>query len=321
MKNKKFDNGMVLGKFMNTHEGHVSMIKYALSKCDHVTVYVCYEPNEIVSIHSRVRWLEQTFFKSEVTVRMFKYKDYGLSDKEESCRDVSKDYATVMRSLEPEIDAIIGSEEYIHYVAEYWGITPIIYDKARAITPCSSTQVRNGDFQYYTKEAKFEEIKKLYIVGAESCGKTTLTEKFKGVVESAREFDNLLDVTFTDITNYALLHEIRINQYVASSKVDKVVIDSSAITSATYQQEWFNDIHPLVSYMLECEIGYYVVVYPNKTIPWVDDGTRLMNDYRDRVRFCDAMVELLEFHEKSFEIINGTFNENEKSVEQILEKL
>ncbi|MEL7162964.1 MAG: adenylyltransferase/cytidyltransferase family protein, partial [Bacteroidota bacterium] len=132
-------NGLVLGKFMPLHRGHLTLIDFALTYCDRLTVLLCAEANEPISGADRERWLRTTYAKHpRVTVRRFDYVDDDLPATSESSRAISALWTERLRMLAPETEMIIGSEDYVRYVAEIWGIHHRIFDLDRRTIPISA---------------------------------------------------------------------------------------------------------------------------------------------------------------------------------------
>jgi len=52
--------GLVLGKFMSIHLGHLALIRYARRHCDRLLVLVCANDREPIPGPLRRRWAEQT---------------------------------------------------------------------------------------------------------------------------------------------------------------------------------------------------------------------------------------------------------------------
>jgi HTH-type transcriptional repressor of NAD biosynthesis genes len=52
--------GFVFGKFLPFHKGHEAMIKFALTKCDFLTVLVCCSDKESIPDTFRKSWIEKT---------------------------------------------------------------------------------------------------------------------------------------------------------------------------------------------------------------------------------------------------------------------
>ena len=53
--------GLVLGKFMPLHAGHLALVQFALKRCDTLNVVLCSHNKEPINGEVRLKWLEVTF--------------------------------------------------------------------------------------------------------------------------------------------------------------------------------------------------------------------------------------------------------------------
>ena len=53
--------GLVFGKFMPLHKGHLALIDFALKHCTHLTIILCYTNNEPIKGEIREQWLRKAF--------------------------------------------------------------------------------------------------------------------------------------------------------------------------------------------------------------------------------------------------------------------
>ena len=59
MKNNKI--GLVFGKFLPVHNGHIALIRNAQSQCDRLYVLLCVGPDEPIPGKKRLEWLLDLF--------------------------------------------------------------------------------------------------------------------------------------------------------------------------------------------------------------------------------------------------------------------
>ena len=114
----------------------------------------------------------------------------------------------------PDIDIFFSSEKYGIYVAEFLKVQHIGFDMNRNTFPISSSQIRKRPSKYWNfipAVAKPFFVKKIAIVGSESTGKSTLTEKLANhyntqfVAEMARNIVcHSNDCTYEDLENIAV---------------------------------------------------------------------------------------------------------------------
>ena len=305
----KHKHSLVLGKFLDFHVGHEMLIRHAISLADQTTVLLCIAEGDRVPFTDRHQWITNTFGKSIELILVDQARE-GLEAKEESDRDVSASWATWVLSKLPSVDLLVGSEDYVQFMGEAGNLYYAIYDKERTITPCSSTSVNSGDYKYRAHTAKSTLATKVYFVGPESTGKSIATKMLSGrlgceyVSESARDFLSD-DGTFSldDLPIFALAHELAVRVAVRDATSTIFLVDSSVVTTIAYSEEQFGLRDSILQDLLNDENGLYLVFTPE--VPWINDGTRLMESIKDREDFFDHTIELLEDYGKRFTIING----------------
>lgn len=314
---------LVLGKFMNFHKGHEALIRFAQTKGEVVRVIICATHTDRVRPFARLRDIKKTFGNS-IIPEIFYYESCNLSGKEESDMEVSRAWAEVIHSAWPKVEAVIGSEKYIDYMASAGYFKGIMYDIDRSINSTSSTKVSQGAFHNYSHESKARILKhrKVYIVGPESSGKTTLSgwlsEKLvsEHVCESARDYMNE-DGSFSqsDLTIFSLAHELSIRLGVQYARWDSMIIDSSAVTTVVYAMMSDMTSERITTTLLAEEKGLYLVMSPE--VPWINDGTRHMNKLEDREDFFNRTISILRELDKDYVVIRGT--DYDKRAQEALE--
>lgn len=313
---KKYECSFVLGKFMDAHVGHEALIHFTIAQAKNTVVLVCGTESDRNPIAEREKWLLDTFGNT-ITLRTIDINKEGLSGKEESDRGVSAGWANWVTKEYPEVDLLVGSEDYVRYMAEHAKLDYKIFDQERKAFPISSTKVNSGQHWRRIDAAKHAKAKKVIIVGPESCGKTTAAVDInycmglhnEAVVERARDYLNPLGgYSLKDLESFALAQELAIRRAVSNSFNPILIIDSSAVTTKAYQISRFGKQEKgLVDHLLEEEAkdeSLYLLFTPET--PWVDDGTREMGDDRDRWELFSLMRHILNTMGAKYAIISGT---------------
>ena len=108
----------VFGKFLPFHKGHEAMIRFALTKCDFLTVLICCSDKESIPASTRQKWLKQTFEKEDnIEIRCLSYQESELPNTSESSMDVSRIWSKTFKQLFPDYALLVSSEAYGAYVA------------------------------------------------------------------------------------------------------------------------------------------------------------------------------------------------------------
>ncbi|MGG9970189.1 AAA family ATPase [Ferruginibacter sp. SUN002] len=315
----------VFGKFLPFHKGHEAMINFALSNCDFLTVLVCCSDKENIPDTVRKSWIEKTFENEKrVEVRTFNYLESELPNTSETSESVSKIWADIFKKQLPDYSLLITSEEYGNFVAAFMNIQHIAFDIPKKLFPVSATAVRKDVFanwKFLPDSVKPDFAIKVVILGTESTGKTTLTEKLAKhfncnlVLEAAREIiANSNSFSFDDLHLVATEHAKRIGK---TSLADSplVIIDTDIHTTKSYSRFTFEK-------ELEISADIYnsnranIYLYLNNDVEYLQDGTRLSEaernllDLSHRQVLTDHNIDILE--------IKGNWDERfEKAVEQV----
>jgi len=277
-------NGLVLGKFMPLHRGHLALINFALTQCRQLTILLCVEASEPISGDDRERWLRGTYANHpSITLRRFDYTDADLPGTSVSSRSVSQLWTARLRELVPETSVIIGSEDYVRYVADSWGIEHRIFDVERTTVSISATDIRTSPYRYrhfLAPAARTDFIQRIVFHGTESTGKSTLVQHLAAcyntiyVPETAREV-----VEHTDTVVYDDLKRIADRQaeaiQAALPQADGVLfIDTDVFTTLAYSRYLFGRELSLRTTWLTAAKND-LCLFTRADAPYVQDGTRL----------------------------------------------
>lgn len=282
---KRPKHALVLGKFMPLHAGHQALIAFAQTQADHLTVLLCAEAMEPIAGEARERWLRLSYADHpRITIKRVDYRDEDLPATSVSSRDVSALWTHRLQEWVPETEVIIGSEDYVRYVAEIWGISFRIFDAPRAAVPVSATMIRQAPYRYrklLAPAARPDFVQRIVLHGTESTGKSTLTQHLATqyqtafVPETAREV-----VEHTDTVVYEDLIRIAERQAEAIQATiplaDGVLfIDTDVYTTLAYSRYLFSKELPLRPYWVAAADNH-LCLFTQSDAPYVQDGTRLL---------------------------------------------
>jgi HTH-type transcriptional repressor of NAD biosynthesis genes len=315
----------VFGKFLPFHKGHEAMIKFALTKCDFLTVLVCCSDKESIPDTLRKTWIEKAFEKeNNIEIRTFNYLESELPNTSTSSESVSKIWADVFKKQLPDYSLLITSEEYGNFVAAFMNIQHIAFDIPKKLYPVSATAVRNDIFnywQYVPDSVKPDLLLKVVILGTESTGKSTLTKKLAKyfncsfVSEAGRDIiANSNTFTFDDLSLVATEHAKRIEKSILSNS-PLVIIDTDIHTTKSYSLFTFEKELEISSDLYNSNRAN-IYLYLNNDVEYLQDGTRLSEAERNLLDLSHRQV--LTDHNIDIIEIKGDWNERfEKAVEQI----
>jgi HTH-type transcriptional repressor of NAD biosynthesis genes len=327
-REKSMIRAFVFGKFLPFHKGHEALIRFALTKCDFLTVLVCCSDKEKVPAPVRENWIRQAVTPfTNVEVTSYNYLESELPNTSVTSEYVSKLWSEQFKILFPYYDLVITSEEYGNYVASFMGIRHIAFDIPKRLFPVSSTAVRLDPFTYWKylpDSVKPYFAIKVIILGTESTGKTTIAERLAEyyqcslVKEAGREFvgnSNLIKTE--DLQIVALEHAKLIDEAVLGNH-PLIIIDTDIHITISYSKFVFGDTLVVDDRIYESNKGH-LYLYLTNDIDYVQDGTRLSKDDRDSLDLSHR--EILNQHGIGIIEIGGSLEERMHRAVLLINKL
>jgi len=322
---KPYNVGVTAGKFYPPHMGHHGLIDELSSQCDVGYVLVVYRHDEKPDIDLRLKWLE-TEHAGQGNLVFIPVSDIPGHD------DDSVAWARYTREVLPEgiaIDAVFTSENYGDTWAAELGCKHVQFDLARESWPVSGTAVRldpYSNWEYLGWDARQYYAMRVCIVGGESVGKSTMTERLakyfrtKSVEEYGRTYVERHGVDPKDPVIWpAILHnQPRLEDEAAYASNGLVFCDTDLITTMIWYERWVHDGKQLSAekdpmywaiYREAARRRYdlYILLHHEDT-DWVQDGTRTESEHR--AWFTNRIKEELLFHACPLrEIKGGTWDE------------
>lgn len=308
----------VFGKFLPFHKGHEAMIRFAMTECDCLSVLICGSDRETVSCDTRKKWISQTFpDQPNLDIQIFEYKESEYPNTSVSSQSVSRVWATKFKELFPGHSLLITSEPYGNFVADYMNIKHIPFDIERMTYPVSSSLISGNlavNWHFLPDSVKPDYVVKIAILGTESTGKTTLTEKLAGyyncgcVLEAGRELiPNSKSFEYNDLYTVANEHAKNIRKAVLDNPL--IIIDTDIHITKSYAKFMFNKDLQVSEDIYDANKSN-LYLYLNNDVNFIQDGTRL--DERERnlldishrrtlINHCVSFVEITGNWQQRFE--------------------
>jgi HTH-type transcriptional regulator, transcriptional repressor of NAD biosynthesis genes len=307
--------GLVLGKFLPLHKGHIALINFARQHCDFLYIIICFTKKEIVEGLVRKQWLyEELRLCDNISLISFPYDDNILPNSSESSRDVSKIWAVELKKIVPDTDVVFTSEPYGNFLAEYMNIEHIVFDEKRIAIPISATMINNNPIKYWDYLADSTKpwfVKKIVLLGSESTGKSTLAEKLAKyfntpfVPEMARDIiEKTEECTFEHLKEIAILHAKRIGLAVGESN-KLLFMDTDINITKSYSKFLFDKeliVEPWITEANKADLYLFL----ETDCPFVQDGTRLTE--KERNSLSSFHKEQLIKNNIDFIAIGGDWN-------------
>jgi HTH-type transcriptional repressor of NAD biosynthesis genes len=315
----------VFGKFMPFHKGHEAMIRFALTKCDFLTVLICVSDQETMPAVLRKSWLDETFREEQrVEIVTYHYDENILPSTSVTSESVSEVWAVAFKELLPDYSILVTSEPYGELVAGFMGITHIPFDPERKQVPVSATMVRNNLWEawsYLPDSVKATMVKKVVILGTESTGKTTLTGRlathFKAaaVREAGRDIvEDSNDFNMEDLYAIATAHAKNIQ----AADAPLLIIDTDIHITISYGEYVFGQtMHVDKEILAVNKADLYL--YLENDVPFVQDGTRI--DEAARNELDGSHRQVLEKYGIQYEVISGDWEERFEQAVALINRL
>jgi NadR type nicotinamide-nucleotide adenylyltransferase len=164
--------GLVWGKFLPLHAGHLHLIEQARAKCDRLVVVLGARHDEPWTREQRYAWLVDALpgvdVRSHDSALPIDYDDPAVWDA----------HITELRTVLPErVDRVFTSEKYGEELARRLDAEHVCVDLDRTSFPVSGTAVRAdlaGHWSLLPPAVRASLCTRIVVLGAESTGTTTL---------------------------------------------------------------------------------------------------------------------------------------------------
>jgi HTH-type transcriptional regulator, transcriptional repressor of NAD biosynthesis genes len=316
--------GLVIGKFMPLHLGHVALIRFAAGQCDELIVSMSYTLHDPIDAGLRFNWICE-HFQNDPHIKPFMIAD-DFDDESLPLPERTRHWAVVMQRTYPPIDVLFSSESYGEPFAINLGAGHYSFDPRRTQWPVSATQVRTHPFAYWQfipPEVRPYFVKKICLYGPESTGKSTLAERMAQkyntvwVPEVARELITTNDFSADDIIRIGHAQTQRvIDQSRVANKL--LFCDTDVITTQIYAQHYLNEVPPVL-YDLEKQVSYDAYLLLDTDVPWVADGLRDLGDRRETM--FAVFKQALDKRGIPYTLIRGSYQEREDQIIRVANKL
>lgn len=316
--------GLVIGKFLPIHNGHIAMIEFAARQCDEVIVSMSYTPTDAIDAALRFSWIKE-IFKDRPKIKPAIIED-NFDDPSLPLPMRTKQWAVVMQRVYPKIDVLVSSEEYGEPFAQHLGAKHILFDADRTAFPVSASHIRQQPFQYWEfipAVVRPYFVKKVCFYGSESTGKSFMAQKMANryqtefVPEVARELLTSNDFTEEDIIRIGYAQIDRINLKLKTA--NKILFcDTDAITTQLYSQHYLNTVPPVL-YELEKQVHYDHYFLFDVDVPWVADGLRDLGAKRKEM--FEFFKAALDQRNITYTLVQGDWTTRERIITDFIDAL
>ncbi len=318
---KKIGSGLVFGKFMPLHEGHVHLLNFARLASQRLTILVCTLSSEPIPGEVRFQWVKKQFPDANV---VHHYADIPQDPSEHpDFWNIWKE--SIKRHCPNEdFDALFGSEDYGWKMAEVMGIGYIPVDRVRNLVPISGTEMRKEpmkNWEYLPPIVRPYFAKRVAIVGPDFVGKPMLTKKlaeYYSTVSVAQYAQGLLDgyvsyrgykpgeIRYEDISTIARGQMVTEDSLV--HRANRVIISDTELTSTVYWSNFYFKKCPqwLADEAKRRKHDLYIIPLPD--LPETENPQHPMADPVEREKFVKWWEETLNQKGARYVKISGDKN-------------
>jgi len=314
-------SGVILGKFMPPHEGHVALVRTASYLVNRLTIVLSASDSDEISPAIRKGWMEELFPEAVVIVANNGEKPLPSDD---------PDWARIIRGFHPEkIDRVIGSEGYFVDLAKALNAQHFILDPMWMAFPANSVEILASPFSHWNSIPDYVRPyfqKRLTMVGPESTGKSFmadfLAKKFGGpyVPEYGRPYER-----FRTPGEYRAeeLHFIvdghEAHRKTLSLKAGPILFeDTDALLTAVWAEMLLGKSLPDLEARIELPDHYLLL---DANVPWEQDPLRYYAKQEVRDKFFNKIKNKLDKYGASYTLISGDWNERNSQAIKVVESM
>jgi len=304
--------GMVLGKFLPPHNGHLYLVNFAKNFVDILYVVVGTLESESIAGRLRYQWMK-TLFPNCIVLH--------LTD--ENPQDPSEDpdfwdiWKTSLQSILPQSpDFVFASEPYGYQLADILNAQFIAVDLERNNVTVSGTNIRenpNEHWQYIPWPVRDYYLKRVCIFGPESCGKTTLAKDLARlfntvhVPEFARAYLEEKGGQLNKSDMPIIAHGQAASEDAMACHGRAVIFcDTDVLTTKIWSEFLYQNVDTCVESKAKSR-HYDLYLLCDVDVPWVDDNVRYLPD--DRTKFLLECENRLLTLNRPFVKISGSWEQ------------
>lgn len=299
--------GLVWGKFLPLHAGHVHLIETALAGCDQLLVVLGARHDEPIARNVRENWLRELFPTADIRAH---WDDAPIDYCDPAVWDLHMAQLHVV--VHEPIDVVFTSEVYGAELAARLGAVHVCVDQPRGRFPVSGTAVRSdlaANWAFLPPPVRASLCRRIVVVGAESTGTTTLARALAEelgtlwVPEFGRQWSIERPGGPTEPWRSEEFDLIAQRQSALEDEAARVVpvpwlvCDTDALATGVWHERYLGGRSPTVETLAAQRIpDLYVLTRDD--IPFVQDGIRDGEHLRSWMtqRFREILPAHLEVH-------------------------
>ncbi len=317
-------SGLVLGKFMPPHLGHVRLIEFARRYVDDLTVVLGTLSSEPISGTLRFEWM-QTLFP---TLRVLHLTDENPQDPSEHPDFWRIWRESLQRILPVPPDYVFASEDYGFRLAEELGARFIPFDLKRHQIPVSGTAIRQDPLRYWEfipACVRPYYVKRVCVFGPESSGKTTLAAalaKQLGTVWVPEYARSYLEAQAGRLCAQDMLliakGQCALEDTLSLDANRVLICDTDVLLTSIFSEVLFHETAEQIT-KLATHRHYDLYLVTDIDVPWQPDPVRYLPDQRDV--FLEHCLQKLKSLGRPYVLVSGTLEQRIKQSLDVISTL
>lgn len=338
--------GVIYGKFLPPHRGHLLQIINSATQCDRLYVVVSDNKNtskalcdkagiKRMDMKTRAKWLSIELQNLQ-HIKVLTLDETNIPPYPNGWGE----WATLLEQTVPEkFDVIFGGEqEYAEGNKTYFPYAEYsLFDYGRSTFPISATEIRTNymkHWDYILGSARGFFSKKVLITGTESCNKTTLTKYLAKLFYTswseevgryyAERYLGGNESLFTPEDFASIAYQQYDQDMLAIKSANRIVFFDTDATVTNYYSLLYmgSENRRVLDFVDPSRYDKVFLMYPS--VAWVADGQRRNGDQKERERLNDTLTSMYYdygFTDEQMVGISGTYKERLDKAFDISRKL
>ena len=299
--------GLIIGKFLPPHRGHLHLVEQALREVGTLDVVVCTLEREPIPGVLRVEWMREIMAPHGDRVRVHHLRDELPSTPGEHPGFWTLWVDAIRRIVPGEIDLVATSEDYGDELARRLGASHLLVDRHRRTLPVSGSAIRARPLRHWgfiPPPVRPWFVRRVVLTGSESTGKTELAPRLAGhfgtvwSVEYAREHLHRKQrrtgrpLDEGDVEPIAR-GQIELEDRQARKANRLLVLDTDLVSTVVYARHYYGTCPAWIERAARERLATrYLLLRPD--VPWIPDPQRDRGERRDELHalFRDTLAEL-----------------------------
>lgn len=308
--------GLIIGKFMPPHLGHLHLFDFGAGWCGALTIVVEHIAGEPIPSATRAAWVAELAPRARVL-----HLDRAMPQRPEDDPDFWATWGGALRALLPALpDVVFASEPYGAPLAACLGARFIPVDLGRAAVPISATAIRadpQACWPMLPPPVRAHYARRVAVVGPESSGKTTLSrwlatelgatwvpEHARALLEQRGALDRGWPAVLDDIARGQRASEAAL----ARSCGGLLICDTDLLTTTLWSEALTGAVAPWIA-AAAAAARYELTLVCAPDLPFEPDPVRYRPE--ERPAFHAALLDRLQAAQRPFVCVSGTGPERE----------